>query len=216
MKTDLTPGSAIYSPGALRLYDLFVLGVSNQLLWRCPTRGILALYDRHVSERHMDIGVGTGYFLDHCRFPSPKPEIALVDLNPNTLEFTAERIRRYNPACYRVNVLDPVKLDVPPFRSIGMNYLLHCLPGDMASKAAVFRNLRPMLAEGGVVFGTTLLGVGVPRNLLARRAMAFYNARGIFGNERDTLEGLEAALAANFSRHTVTVRGCAALFTAHA
>ena len=75
--------------------------------------------------------------------------------------------------------------------------------------------MRALLADGGVLFGATVLGVGVPHNLIARRAIAAYNARGVFGNERDSREGLEAALAASFSRHTVTLQGSVALFAGH-
>ena len=215
MNSDLTPGSAAYNRRVLSLYDPFVLGFSNLFVWRCPSREILALYNQYVSARHLDIGVGTGYFLDKCRFPSLSPEIALLDLNQNSLEVTAERLRRYKPLTFRANILEPLKLGVAPFQSIGMNYLLHCLAGDMASKAVVFQNVKPLLAKGGVVFGSTILAVGVPRNRLAKRFMDAYNARGLFGNTHDSLEGLEAALKAHFPRYTLSVRGCVALFAGH-
>jgi len=216
MTSSQTPGSAIYSRRLLSLYDPFVLGFSNRFVWRCPARELLAFYNQHVSARHLDVGVGTGYFLDRCRFPSPSPEIALLDLNESSLEVTAERIRRYHPLKLCANILEPLKLEVPPFQSIGMNYLLHCLAGDMASKAVVFRNVKPFLAPGGVVFGATILAAGVKRGWLARRFMDVYNRKGVFGNARDSLEGLEAALEASFPRYTVSVRGCAALFAGHA
>ncbi len=200
----------------LGIYDLLVLGLSNPLLWRCPTPAIVALYDRHVSDRHLDVGVGTGYFLDRCRFPSPSPTVALLDLNENALRYTEDRIRRYRPVSYVANVLEPVDVDLAPFRSIGVNYVLHCLPGDMRAKARVFAHLRPLLAEGGVLFGSTILGAGVSPSAPARALMGFYNRRGIFDNREDTREGLEAALAASFREHEVTLRGCVALFTARA
>ncbi len=43
------------------------------------TRPFLTLYDQYVSANHLDIGVGTGYFLDHCRFPAANPRLALMD-----------------------------------------------------------------------------------------------------------------------------------------
>jgi len=85
-------GQAVYTKLVLRAYDLVVLGVSNRFIWKCPTQRLLEHYNLHVSANHADVGVGTGYFLDKCRFPSPTPRIALIDLNQNTLDFASRRI----------------------------------------------------------------------------------------------------------------------------
>jgi len=212
----LLPGAAPYSPRMLSLYDALVLGASNRLLWRCPTKELLALYQRHVTSRHMDVGVGTGYFLDRVTFPTPKPAIALVDLNPNSLEYAARRIARYAPTTHRANVLEPFQIPGGPYESVSLTYLLHCLPGDMASKSVFFDHLRPNLAPGAVIFGATILGQGVRHNVAARAVMRAYNKQGIFGNAQDTLDALHAALEKRFDRHTVEVRGVVALFTATA
>jgi SAM-dependent methyltransferase len=212
---DVEEGQAFYTPLSLRGYDLLVLRLSNPLVWKCPTSRILAHYDCHVSGNHLDVGVGTGYYLDRCRFPS-QPRLALMDLNPHSLRHAARRTSRYRPETFRCNVLEP--LDVPPqlpkFESIGMTYLLHCIPGSIEEKAVAFDHLRAVLNPGGRVFGATLLHGGVPRGRLARRLMAVYNRKGIFHNTGDTLEGLEAELRRRFAESTVTVVGCAALFWA--
>jgi hypothetical protein len=208
-------GAAIYSPFILSLYDVAVHGVSNALAWRCPTSDLVALYDANVSARHMDIGVGTGLFLDRCRFPVPDPAIALVDLNHNTLRFASDRIRRYRPRTHVANVLEPFAIEGgEKFDSIGMTYLLHCLPGDLRSKAVTFRHIRPMLADGGVVFGATILGEGVPKNRFARALLAAYNKRGVFSNREDSEERLREVLEEHFERVAITVRGMVAIFTA--
>lgn len=214
-RLDPRPGAAIYSRRVLALYDLLVLGFSNTYLWKCPSTELVDWYNRNISSKHLDVGVGTGYFLDRCRFPSPDPTVALLDLNEESLRFTAERIARYRPVSYRASVLDPVQIDLAPFQSIGLNYLLHCLPGDMQTKAQVFANLKPLLAPGGVVFGSTILGQGVPRGRIARAVMSRYNARGIFGNQNDSVEGLRAALSGLRSVE-INIRGCVALFSARA
>src|SRR5687767_12118685 len=74
-------GQAVYSQGTLRVYDWVVLGISNRFIWQCPTPGLVAHYNKHLSANHLDVGVGTGYFLDRCRFRSPTPGVALMDLN---------------------------------------------------------------------------------------------------------------------------------------
>ena len=68
-RLDPRPGAAVYSRRTLEIYDPLVLGLCGTYVWKCPTREVLAFYDRHLSARHLDVGVGTGYFLDHCRFP---------------------------------------------------------------------------------------------------------------------------------------------------
>src|SRR3954471_6059932 len=86
---EVNAGQAVYSPFVLAVYDLAVVYLSNQFLWKCPSRRLLEHYNRNVGAVHLDVGVGTGYFLDHCRFPVSNPTIALYDLNPNSLRATA-------------------------------------------------------------------------------------------------------------------------------
>lgn len=210
---EVEKGQAIYSRLGLALYDFVVLTVSNRWLWKCPTQGLLDFYNANVTANHLDIGVGTGFYLDRCAFPAP-PRIALVDLNPNSLEATSRRIARYRPRCFERNALDPLDLGVAGFDSIGMNYLLHCLPGDFATKAVVLDHAAAHLNPGGVIFGATLLQGGVQRNAAARRLMAFYNGKGVFHNTADTADALRGELARRFDQWNVEVRGCAALFLA--
>jgi SAM-dependent methyltransferase len=211
---EVEQGHAVYTPVTLALgYDVFVLGVSNRLIWRCPTPRLLAMYDEHVSANHLDVGVGTGYYLDRCRFPSESPRLALMDLSPHSLRHAARRNQRHAPETHQRNVLEPIQLDVPRFDTIGMTYLLHCVPGSIEEKAVAFDHLRALLNPGGRVFGATLVQ-DTPRSGVARRLMKFYNRKGIFHNELDTLAGLERALASRFADSRVTQVGCAALFWA--
>jgi hypothetical protein len=211
---EIDAGQAVYTPRVLRLYDLLVLGLSNRFIWKCPTPRLLAHYDAHVTGNHLDVGVGTGYFLDHCRFPVAAPRVALMDLNENALRYTARRIARYAPTAYRRNVLEPILFEAEPFDSIGVNYLFHCLPGAIEEKAIVFDHLTPLMRDGAVLFGSTLLQGGVARSAAAHRLMAFYNAKGVFSNEADDLDGLRRALEARFRDVSIEVVGCAALFSA--
>lgn len=206
-------GQAVYTPRLLNAYDLLVLGISNRFIWRCPTPGLVKFYNKHVTANHLDVGVGTGYFLDRCRFPTDTPRIALMDLNQNSLDFTAQRIARYRPETYRCNVLEPIANPQAKFDSVGINYLLHCLPGTIESKAAAFDHLKELMNPGAVLFGSTLLQGGVRRNWAAQRLMKFYNGKGVFSNEHDTLDGLQQSLAQRFCEVSVEVVGCAALFS---
>ena len=213
-QTGAWAGQAVYTARSLKLYDAVVLGFSNRFLWGCPTAELLAHYDANVSANHLDAGVATGYFLDACRFPAERPRLGLLDLNPLCLEAAARRVARYRPETFQADVLAPLSLPVEPFDSLGVTYLLHCLPGPMSRKEAALANLKAVLAPGGRVFGATILGRGVAHNRLGRRVMAFYNRRGIFGNAEDNLAGLREALAAQFHEVEVTVKGRVALFAA--
>lgn len=206
-------GQAVYTPAMLRIYDLFVLGFSNHLIWRCPSKHLLAMYNRLITANHLDVGVGTGFFLDRCRFPVDRPRLALMDLNSNCLETTGRRVARYHPEVYRANVLEPISLEIRKFDSIGLSYLLHCLPGTIETKGAVFRHLKPLLNPGGVMFGATLLHAGVHRSWAAKTVMALYNSKGIFSNVRDNLDGLKKMLAEHLSEVKVEIIGSAALFS---
>ena len=214
MSEEVRAGQAVFTPLTLMYYDYWVHGFGNHVLWRCPTREILAHYDRNISGNHLDVGVGTGYFLDRCRFPTDSPRIYLMDLNPNPLEVAARRIQRYRPKSLRRNVLAPISFDGEPFESIGLSYLFHCLPGTIPTKAVVFDHLRPLLRPGGVMFGATILSGGVERWPLARLRMEMLNAKHTFSNSGDTLADLRRALEERF--HSVSLRavGCVALFSA--
>ena len=73
-------------------------------------------------------------------------------------------------------------------------------------------NLRPYLAPGGVLFGSTILGRGVAHNRLGRRLVRLYNKKGIFSNVEDDARGLEQGLASQLTDVEVNVVGAVALF----
>lgn len=213
MGSDSQAGAAVYSPLTLRLYDAWVLGISNRYAWGCPTGEVLLPFFRqHVGRRHLEVGVGTGYYLAKADLPADT-EVTLLDLNPASL--TAARARLGRPArTLRHDVLEPLDAAVGPFDSIALFYLLHCLPGSLAQKGRVFAQLAPVLAPGGVVFGATILGDAAGHNGFGQRLMALYNRKGIFGNAGDTLADLERELRRHFGQVELRQVGRVALFSA--
>ncbi|WP_299019784.1 class I SAM-dependent methyltransferase [uncultured Photobacterium sp.] len=212
-KKDAEAGQAVYSRNVLSIYDLWVLGISNSFIWRCSTRKLGAFFRRHVSLNHLDVGVGTGYYLDKY-LPESQRRVGLLDLNANSLGYASQRIARFNPERYRGNVLEPLDLTCEAFDSISVNYLLHCLPGSIGEKSILFKHLKPYLNEAGVIFGSTILGDGVQRGMTAKKLMSVYNSKGIFDNNQDSLEGLREALESHFSQVEIVVVGCVAMFRA--
>ncbi|MEX2580855.1 MAG: class I SAM-dependent methyltransferase [Verrucomicrobiales bacterium] len=228
--SDVDRAHAVYTKRRLDFYDWWVLGLSNPRIWKCPTEKLEDLYREHLSANHLEVGAGTGYFLEKTlpeldavrpesvrpesvRPESAQPRVALLDINRACLEKASARISGHRPETYEHNVLEPFERSVEKFDSIAVNYLLHCLPGRIETKAEkVFDNLAPHLEDGGVVFGATLLGKDIQRPLLARCVMRFYNRRGIFSNSKDTLGAVMEVLAARFKTFEVEVVGCVVLF----
>ena len=211
-KAEVEAGQAIYNKTTLSGYD-FVLGISNNYIWKCPSSLIEAHYNANLSSNHLDVGVGTGYYLDRCRFPINKPRVALMDMNLNSLAYTSGRLKRYQPEMYQQNVLEKIDTPIKPFDSIGANYLLHCVPGAITEKAIIFDHIKRVVNPGARVFGSTILQGGVERSWLAQRLMAFYNRKGIFSNTKDSLDDLKHALSQRFENAKVDVVGCVALFS---
>ena len=215
--SDITPeqvkaGQAVYGRSYLAIHDWVIKFL--YLIDRCPPHHVLDLYNEHVSANHLDVGVATGALLDHCAFPASKPRLVLMDLNPNSLAVAAERLARYHPETYIQNALDPIRIDVPPFDSVGIANVLHCLPGTMATKRVVFENLKVVLKPGGRLFGCTVLGKGVKRSPPGILLVNCMNAVRVLTNKQDDLEGLRQNLAECFSESSVKLVGYMALFSA--
>lgn len=213
MNKDVITGQAVYSKKVLSIYDIWVLGFSNSYLWKCPTSIIGNKFVALVSDNHLDAGVGTGYYLKN-HLPSIVRRIALVDLNNNSLESTSKAIKHLSPEVYCRNILEPLMLNCEKFDSVSINYLLHCLPGNLSEKSIAFSHLREVINEGGVLFGSTILGKYTQQNFLAKKLMAFYNKKGIFSNMDDDLVSLDTALKEHFSDVKIELIGCVAIFSA--
>lgn len=167
-----------------------------------------------MTANHLDVGVGTGYFLDKYSFPVTH-RLALLDVNENCLAVTAARLKRYQPLIFQANVQESLVLNTEPFESIGINYLLHCLPGSLKEKFVVVDHLLPYLLENGILFGSTILSGGVKHTFFSRKLMKFYNDKHIFCNDADDFATLKSELNARFNHVSITVVGCVALFAAH-
>jgi len=211
------PGAAIYSfPLLLRLiYDIWVLGITNTYIWRCSTRNVLLpFFKKHKAANHLDIGVGTGYFLANADFPKDA-EVTLVDLNPDSLAVASSRIAHLRTQCIEHDITHPLPIPAEQkFDSISLMYLLHCMPGPPEQKAKIFKHLRGNLAEDGVIYGATVLGKGVEHNWAGRWLMQTYNRRGIFGNLNDAAEVFLKELKACFEDVEAEIRGCVLLLVA--
>ncbi|MEZ5875348.1 MAG: class I SAM-dependent methyltransferase [Hyphomicrobiales bacterium] len=205
---------AVYTPLALTFYDVIVHGLSNRFAWRCPTSKLVALYRDNLSENHLEAGVGTGLFLDRTGDHAKLDRLVLLDINRHCLDRAARRLARFHPTRREANLLEPLTPHMAPFQSIGLTYVLHCLPGNMSEKLSVLDHLRPMMADRCVLFGATILGRGVTPNLPARALLDVYNKKGVFNNRADDIESLRHGLEQRFGTVEIEPQGCVALFRA--
>lgn len=204
---------AIYTPFMLSVYDVLVHGLSNRFAWRCPTRRLLDLYRAHLSADHLEAGVGTGFFVDHAR-RAAFDRLILLDINRHCLDRAGSRLAHFNPVLRQVNLLDPIEIDAAPFASVGLTYVLHCLPGSMSEKLVAVDHLRPLMGDDAVLFGATILGRGRAPNRAARALLDIYNAKGVFNNREDDLASLSEGLRERFPKVEVETHGLVALFRA--
>jgi SAM-dependent methyltransferase len=205
-------GQADYSRALLNLYDPLVLGPIARFVWRCPSSALLDRFSRHVRNRHLDVGPGTGYFLDRSGLPDGS-KVTILDPNPNVLAHTSQRLGRLDVTAVEADVLKP--LDLPgPYASAALHLVLHCLPGPLSRKAEAIANVAAVLEPEGVLFGASVLGRSGNHTWLARRVLSLFNWRGAFDNLDDSEAGLREILEASFELVELEAIGSAAVFAA--
>lgn len=191
-------GAHGYTNYALIIYDYLVLMFMSFFVWRCSTtKTMLPFFRANVSKRHLDIGCGTGYFLEHGNIPLDA-EVSLCDLNQNCLEKSKARFGRPNTECLLHNIFQPLPSDAGPFDSISMFYLLHCLPGPVSRKCEIFKHLKYNLSADGVLFGSNVLGPTGDHTWLSRLALRRLNYLSHMDNMGDTRAAFEEALRENY------------------
>lgn len=204
-------GAAIYSRPFLAIYDFWALGTISTYAWRCKvTKNLIPFFQQNVGKELLDIGVGTGYYLSHANL-APDVSVTLVDLNRNSLDAAKARLGREGTQCYVHDITKPLPMTTR-FDSMSMFYLLHCMPGPVDSKTAIFANLKNHLTPDGVVFGATILGQGVRHNLLGRTVMYVFNKKGVFDNRGDSEAAIVDALREHFEIVDARIVGTILIF----
>ncbi|WP_208952120.1 class I SAM-dependent methyltransferase [Rahnella sp. ChDrAdgB13] len=208
-------GAKIYSPLVLKIYDAWVLTFSNNYAWRCNTEHILLNhFRRNMAAKHLDIGVGTGYYIANT--PENSNAVTLMDLNPNSLASAAKRIgpHRIHHVLQHDIFMPLPDSEKGQYDSVSLYYLLHCLRGTMDEKTRAIEHASQALKPDGILHGATILGKDVEHNGLGRYLMNVYNKKGIFCNTSDSYEALKVVLSRYFEHVTLQQHGVVALFTA--
>src|SRR5919106_5893562 len=189
-------GQSEYTPFFLKIYDPVILGFFTRVVWRCPTPLLVERYRRHIRPRHLDVGPGTGYFLERAGLPAGSP-VTILDPNVHVLDHASRRLQRLDVTAVEADVLKPLPL-AGPFESAALSLVIHCLPGPLSRKAHAIENVAAVLSPTGTLFGATVLGRSAPHSWLGQRVLTAFNRRGAFDNLDDTLEGLRSILEASF------------------
>ena len=205
-------GQADYGRLVLNLYDPVVIGFVSWFVWHCPAEPLLKGYRDHIRDRHLDVGPGTGYWIDKSGLADGS-RVTIVDPNRNVLDHAAHRLRRLDVTAVEADVLKPLPVD-GPFDSAALNLVIHCLPGPLSRKAAAVANVAAVLAPTGVLFGASVLGTSGAHSWLGRRVLSAFNRRGAFDNLDDTEEGLREILAESFDHVELETVGSVAIFSA--
>jgi len=207
-------GQADYNELLLRLYDPLVLGPISRYVWRAPSEEGVRMYRRHIRPNHLDVGPGTGYFIDHAGLPAGS-KVTILDPNPDVLRHVTRRLRDLDVTAVEADVLKPLPV-AGPFASAGFNAVLHCLPGPTERKAVAVANIAAVLAPDATLFGATVLGKSARHTRVGRAMLWAFNRRGTFDNLDDTEDGIAGILRASFDEVTVETRGGLAFFAARA
>ena len=159
-------GQADYSRTVLRLYDPLVLGPIARYVWRCPSDRLTERYRRHIRNRHLDVGPGTGYFLERSGLALGS-EVTIVDPNANVLRHASARLAHLDVTAAEADVCKPLPLE-GTFDSASLNLVIHCLPGPFERKAGAIANVAAVMAPAGILFGSSVIGESGSHNVAAR------------------------------------------------
>ena len=205
-------GQRDYTPRLLRAYDPVVIGKVAKAVWRCPLPQLVDGYRQHIRPGHLDVGPGTGYFIEHSGLSAGSP-VTILDPNPHVLEYAGRKLHRFDVTAVQADALKPLPVD-GPFDSAALHMVIHCLPGPMARKALAVQNVAAVLAPTGVLFGASILGRSGDHTWVARRVLTAFNRQGGFDNLDDSEAGLREILGASFEHVQIDVVGSAAIFAA--
>ena len=162
----------------LKNYDYFVNNVNCKYVWKCNEKNIHKMYKKNITKNHIEIGPGTGYFLKNYNFDN----LTLIDVNDDILQNSYDNLSKNAKNLNIINhdlFLKNNKLNNINFESVGINYVLHCVPNTLDDS---LKNLIYNLdSHNYKIFGSTIIP---PKNKvnIASLELYFLNKYKIFNN----------------------------------
>lgn len=189
---------------SLRYYDLFVNEINCKFVWSCHKKNIENLYKKNIRKNHLEIGPGTGYFIKNYKFNN----LTLVDINDDILKYNLKQqpLTKY----IRQNLfLKDEKINLLNYSSVGVNCVLHCVPGKLEDK---MNNLIQSFNDKDIIiFGATVVN-DPSNNYLTNIQLKILNKYGIFHNKNDYTENLIHFLEKNNYNYNIKKIGQMILF----
>ena len=205
--------ASFYTAPLLFFYDYYVFKFASRLVFHCPERKVIDFYLERITSNHLEVGVGTGYLLNKCAEQGKIASLSLLDFNKNCLDVTEKALATYMPDKHHANILEPLPIHNRKYDSVGINFVLHCVPGSFREKGVALDHIAEHLNKGSTLFGSTIIYYP-GQSKLSKFVMNIYNRKGIFNNTRDTREELAEALARNYSNIEISQTGNVLFFTA--
>lgn len=174
-------------------YDFFVNKFVCSYIWRCNENNISKLYDENVSTNHLEIGPGTGFFIRKNKFNN----LYLCDINRDVLDFTKNQLKNNSKNIISINknlFLDSNNLNIYDINSVGLSYVLHCVPGNLSDN---LNTLKSNLSNNKnlTIFGSTVINTN--NKAIPNLALLFLNKYGIFSNKYHCYQDLRKFIKDN-------------------
>src|SRR6187200_3173552 len=100
-------GQSGYNAAMLAIYDVGVQKFMTKAVWKIPVAEGVDRYRHHIGHRHLDVGPGTGYFIEEA-YPPRDTEITGLDPNPTVLRHVANRLEERHPIIVEADVMKPL------------------------------------------------------------------------------------------------------------
>lgn len=167
-------------------YDYLVNNINCKYVWKCDQRYIKKLYANNITNKHIEIGPGTGYFIKKYQFNN----LHLVDINQDILDNSKKNIINncQNIKIHNQNIFEYNNKINEDITSIGMSYVLHCVPNNLdISLDNLVENIKTN--NQVTIFGSTV--IPNKKDFLAMTEIYTLNTLGIFNNINHNKEQLE-------------------------
>lgn len=192
---------------SLKFYDLAVNKINCKYVWRCSENYIFENYKKNIRRKHLEIGPGTGYFLK--KINNSDIDLTLMDINQPILQFSSNNLKTsFSNVKIRNHNIFEKKIE-EKYDSIGINYVLHCVPGKLEDKIDKLLN---NLNKHGILFGATVISDPERLYFLSKLELKALNKFNVFNNSNDYSQNLINYLNYNQIKYDCNLIGNVLIF----
>ena len=171
-------------------YDYFVNNINCKYVWKCDQRYIKKLYANNITNKHLEIGPGTGYFIKKYQFNN----LHLVDINQDILDNSKKNLSNscQNIKIHNQNIFENNNKINEDITSIGLSYVLHCVPNNL--DISIDNLVKNTKNDNQItIFGSTV--IPNKKDFLAMTEIYTLNTLGIFNNINHNKDQLECIIS---------------------